>query len=126
DLGGLVVRWVDTPGMDDAVDDDDAVMIAAEMVRRADLVVHCVDAGEQERGIAGVGMDARLAEAISPTTPIVVVRTRADRGGDAGLEGIRTSSLDGSGLGDLVSGVRDVLVPPAVLGDRRPWRFWAD
>ncbi len=121
DLAGLVVHWVDTPGVDERVGDDDAVVLAVEVVRRAALVVHCVDAGAGD-----VSMDPRLAEVIDSATPIVVVRTRADQGSGGNPVGIETSAATGAGIEDLVRAVRDGLVGPEILADGRPWRFWKD
>lgn len=119
-LAGLVVHWVDTPGIDERVADDDAVAIAGSTVRRAAMVVHCVDAGRSESGL-----DTRIGSAIMGSTPVVRVVTRSDLC-DLEVGVLRTSALTGEGVAELVGTIRDGLVPPAVLGDPRPWRFWVD
>lgn len=120
DLAGLVVHWVDTPGVDERVADDDAVVIAVEMVRRAALVVHCIDAGEPPGAL-----DDRVCSAIGDRVPVVEVLTRGDRiRGERG--GLSTSAATGDGLEGLVRAVRERLVPSAVLCDGRRWRFWTD
>ncbi len=43
DLGGLVVRWIDTPGIDERIGDGDEIEIATQVVAHADLIVHCID-----------------------------------------------------------------------------------
>ncbi len=119
ELGGLVVRWIDTPGMDASVVDDEAVDIAIEMVRRADLVVLCRD-GKDGSNL----LDPRLKQAIGDMAEVVQVVTRVDRGVVDGVDGIRTSVVDGAGREELVAGVRDALVPPEAIDDPRAWRFW--
>jgi len=119
-LAGLVVHWVDTPGIDERVADDDAVAIAVATVRRAAMVVHCIDARQPE-----AGLDERIGSAIMGSTPVVRVVTRSDLS-DLEVGVLRTSALTGEGIAELVGAIRDGLVPPVVLGDPRPWRFWVD
>ncbi|MCA9303606.1 MAG: 50S ribosome-binding GTPase [Phycisphaerales bacterium] len=121
DLAGLVVHWVDTPGIDERVADDESVTIAIGMVRQASLVLHCTDASD-----AHSMLDERIAAAIDGSTPVLRVLTRADQGRGAGGDTPRTSAMSGEGVAELVRAIRDDLVPPAVLDDPRPWRFWGD
>lgn len=110
DLAGLVVRWVDTPGVENA--NAPITRIIESEVAGADLVLRCVDAGTQAPPWAG---DA----------PALTVATRADRAGQAPRADAVTSAATGQGLTNLVRLVRDTLVPPAAMQDQRPWRFWA-
>jgi tRNA U34 5-carboxymethylaminomethyl modifying GTPase MnmE/TrmE len=121
DLAGLVVHWVDTPGIDERVKDDEAVSVAVEMVRHAALVVHCVDVDG-----ADAALDPRLQSAIRSGTTTLRAVTRCDQQSQKGDSGIKTSSRTGHGIEELVQAVRDGLVDPQILGDPRPWRFWAD
>jgi small GTP-binding protein len=120
DLAGLVVHWVDTPGIDERVADDEAVAIAIEMVRRAGLVLHCVDGSDPD-----APLDERLAAAIDESTPIVRVLTRSDLSAQR-TASLRTSAATGEGIAELVRTLRDRLVAPEIIADPRPWRFWED
>lgn len=118
DLAGLVVHWVDTPGIDERVANDEAVTIAIEMVRSAGLVLHCVDGADPSDEL-----DVRLTAAIDEATPIVRVLTRVDLSEEQ-IPGLRTSATTGFGLAELVIALRDRLVPAEIIADQRPWRFW--
>ena len=130
DLGGLVVRWIDTPGIDERVGDDEEIDIAVREVSQAQLVVHCIDSQDE------VGeLDQRLKRAIDPDALCIRVGTRSDMGDPKKLLevpiDVRVSVLDDTmdstqfdGAQSLVSMIRDRLVPQSVLDDTRPWRFW--
>ncbi len=113
DLGGLVVRWVDTPGIT-AQDGDDADRVRAE-VRRADLVVRCADASSAGPIGPGATHPSRLT-----------VATRADLAPTRFAADVRTSAVSGLGLATLVRAVRERLVPESAMADPAPWRFWSD
>lgn len=126
DLGGLVVRWIDTPGIDERVGDDEEIEIAIRIVSQAQLVVHCIDPADE------VGeLDQRLEQAIGPDTLRIRVGTRSDLGEQKTPIDVRVSIQDAMDDGErfdggreLVSMIRDRLVPQSVLIDARPWRFW--
>jgi tRNA modification GTPase len=121
DLGGLVVRWVDTPGVDERIGDRAELAIVRSVLAHADLVVHCIDAIDDP----GV-LDPRLASVIPDRTPIMRVGTRADLGEHGCACDLRVSLGDSaSGVAQLVSALCERLMPRAVLDDPRPWRFWA-
>lgn len=121
DLGGLVVRWVDTPGVDERIDDSTELEIAKTVLRHADLIVHCIDSIDD----AGV-LDQRLDHAIAPCVPVVRLGTRSDLGKHECCVDLRVSVGErGEGIADMVSMLRERLLPGSVLGDPRPWRFWA-
>lgn len=121
DLGGLVVRWVDTPGIDERIGDLDELDIACRMVAQADLVVHCIDSVEDD----GV-LDPRLATVIDPATPMLRLGTRGDRGEHACACDLRISVGEKStGLSQLVERIGRLLVRDEDANDPRPWRFWA-
>lgn len=121
DLSGLVVRWVDTPGIDDRITDAQEIGLSLRVVQGADLIVHCVDQGGDDGQL-----DPRLTRAITPQTPVVRVGTRADLGDHASATDARVALGDGrrDGLGELVGLLKSTLISPEALGDPRPWRFW--
>ncbi len=121
DFGGLVVRWVDTPGVDERIADTDEVTIACRVLEHADLVVHCIDS------IVDDGrLDERLRAAIPAGTPCLRVGTRADRG-EHGCEcDLRVSvGAQTQGIAELVSRIGALLIPQTAMEDSRPWRFWS-
>lgn len=122
DMGGLVVRWVDTPGIgpaDSGAGPDPIASAAAEAGRRAletaDLVLWCADAGGA--GPAVLTQDGAAG---------LVVATRCDRRVPGFEADVRTSATTGEGLRELGAIVREALVPGSVLADPNPWRFWGD
>ena len=125
DMAGLVVRYVDTPGV--AVGcwplavgqkegqsgiDAEAARLAGEVASKADLALVCGDvtAGPVP-GPAGIDS--------------LVIATRADLGAPGFRHDAAVSALKGTGLAELAGLIRERLVPAAVLADLRPWRFWA-
>lgn len=105
DLGGLVVRWVDTAGIDG---DGDAVAILT-LVGDADLVISCGDAGMGF--VEGVGDGGSLA---------VGLRADLGRTPDAALW---VSAMTGDGMAALCQAVRERLVPCEALAWDGPWAF---
>lgn len=121
DLGGLVVRWVDTPGVDERIGDHEELAIACRVVQQADLVVHCIDAIDDE----GV-LDPRLSTSIDPATRVLRLGTRSDRGEHACACDLRVSvGAQTQGVSGLVERIGEMLVLDRDLHDPRPWRFWA-
>jgi tRNA modification GTPase len=116
EMAGLVVRYVDTPGVRAAADpiETEAADLAARVVASADLILRCGD-------LTG-------PPPLPPMTPAgaltLVVATRADRGLPSWEFDAAVSALDGRGLPGLVAAIRDRLMPPEALADPRPWRFW--
>jgi len=122
DLGGLVVRWIDTPGIDERVEDGCEINLALGVVRRADLIVHCVDSDDVD-----ARLDHRLFKAVRGDAQLLVVGTRADLGEHQSGVDLRISiNADGSMLGieSLVERISERLVPASAMADPRPWRFW--
>ncbi len=140
ELAGLVVDWHDTPGLRATSDpiEKRAMELARRLLERADLVIAMTDPenewpplprepdlhvlnkvdllppspplgpeGRQgtQRGAGGEGPPARVTEAAGEGAPV------------------RVSALTGEGLSDLVTSVRDRLVPPADLEHPGPWLF---
>jgi tRNA U34 5-carboxymethylaminomethyl modifying GTPase MnmE/TrmE len=113
DLAGLVVRWVDTPGLGrggDAIERE-AEELARDVARRADLVVACGDAGSR-------------APAVESQADRLTVATRADLGRPGWGFDAAVSAVTGMGVPELVARIRDTLVPPGALAYPGPWRFW--
>ena len=121
DLGGVVVRWIDTPGVDERIETGDEITIAQRVVAHTDLVVHCIDS----QGDPGE-LDPRVADAISDSAAVIRAGTRSDLGEHESAVDVRVSVGEGgSGIGGLVSTIREQLVPSEALADPRVWRFWA-
>lgn len=122
DLGGLVVRWIDTPGIDDRIGDGDEIDIAMRVVAQADLIVHCIDPSDQTGEL-----DERLVRAIGQEIPLIRVGTRADLGSHEAHVDVAISIGSGgvsSGVETLVGSLREALVPSHALSSGLPWRFW--
>ncbi|TVQ63253.1 MAG: GTP-binding protein [Phycisphaerales bacterium] len=115
-LGGLVVRWLDTPGVreDPAPTERQAWAIAQGFVERADLVLLAGDAGAPPPRRAGRGGQSVLRVAL-----------RADLGAATWAHDVSVACLeDPVGLEGLVRMIREALVPTADLAHPGPWRFW--
>lgn len=113
DFAGLVVRYVDTPGVRAAADpiEAEAARLAREVAARADLVLWCGDAtAGPVAGPAGV--------------PSLRVALRSDLGRVAWAHDAAVSAAQGRGLAELAVLIRDRLVPAAAMADPRPWKFW--
>jgi tRNA modification GTPase len=115
DFGGLVVRYLDTPGMrrTESPIEREAQELARQAVANADLVVLMGDAESPPPNTAGPGLPAPLRVAL-----------RMDRGASSWPHDVSTSAATGVGLAELVGMVRERMVPKAALMDPRPWKFW--
>jgi tRNA modification GTPase len=107
DLAGVVVRWVDTPGIRQGVAaaEREAAALARAVEARADLLILCGDPRtpppDRERGLR--------------------VCLRRDLGAALWPAEVEVSAVTGAGMTELVSRVREALVPSAALRDPRPW-----
>lgn len=116
DLGGLVVRYVDTPGVHPVPGTAEGQVLAeaqaaaAMVAAGADLILLCSDltAGE----VAG-----------PPGVEVVRVGLRSDLGPGPGPVDVRVSAYTGAGLVELVGLIRERLVPSRLLADPRAWVF---
>lgn len=123
DMAGLVVRFVDTPGLRamPEAEEAEAAQIALELAARADLLLVCGDGEVPPPSLPSGG--ASLVQAIR-------VRMRSDLNTDMGQAvgswpaDIAVSGRTGAGVAELVGLIRDRLVPPSDRRDPRPWRFW--
>lgn len=113
DLGGVVVRYVDTPGLrgEAGASEREAARLALELVERADLVL--------------VFADATASLDVMPASGhILRVGLRSDLGPARGATDVRVSVRQGTGLAELVTTMREALVPQGVLEHPGPWKFW--
>jgi tRNA U34 5-carboxymethylaminomethyl modifying GTPase MnmE/TrmE len=114
DLAGLVVRYVDTPGLRAGAGEleQQAVEGAMALARRADLLLLCGDATA-----APPALPWPLAERM-------VLALRSDLGEPAFRSDAAVSASRAEGIAELVGAVRERLVPESALRDPRAWRFW--
>lgn len=113
DMAGLVVRYVDTPGLGrhgDAIEAE-AEELARRVAASADLLLSCGDAG------------AAPVE-IEPRAGVLRVALRSDLGRAGWSHDAAVSARTGAGLTELVALVRETLVPVGALADACPWKFW--
>ena len=111
ELDGLVVRWLDAPGLDLAQDEvlAEAQALARQAIEAADLVLWCQDARTEAPGAYGlrVAMRADLLDGPAPAWADAAV-----------------SATTGAGLEDLTRLVRQRLVSDAALAHPGAWAFW--
>lgn len=113
ELDGLVVRWLDTPGIE-ASEPEDGVgrearrrgLAAAAM---ADLVLSCGDPGTP-----AVEIEARDSMAVCLRSDLGAVPARV----------LGVCARTGAGVPELAAAVRARLAPDEALSDPRPVRFW--
>jgi hypothetical protein len=117
DLAGLVVRWVDTPGIrdDGSAMEQQAIRISLDLASRADLVLWCGDR---------LAPPPQITEC-NASTPSIRLALRSDLGMPAWAHDLALSADTGEGIERLVDRIRETLVPLAFIADPRPWRFWA-
>jgi small GTP-binding protein len=124
DMGGLVVRYIDTPGLREAAGEieEEAVTLALEVAGRADLVLSCGDS-ENEPAV----LDQLLQRGSRAGSPCHLrVALRVDLGEPLWEHDAGVSVKEGRGVTELVRMVREALTPQHALEDPRPWRFWEE
>lgn len=115
ELDGLLVRWLDAPGID--LSDDqvlaEAQALARQAISAADLVLWCQDGRTDD--------SAPPPEARGPK-----IATRADRhpGAAPAWADAAVSTVTGDGLADLTRLVRLHLVSDEALAHPGAWAFW--
>lgn len=110
DLDGLVVRWLDLPGIRDTDDpiEAEAIRRARDWSARADLVIHCTE-----------DPDDPLTDQLAPT---LTVLTKADLRQNVPSTGfIACSAHTGQGIADLAHAIRESLVPDDILTTDTLW-----
>lgn len=115
DCAGLIVQYVDTPGLRDT---DDAEELAAraralQLASRAALLILCGDASTRPPAASQFA-----------AIPHLTVALRSDRGQPSWPANIHTCATTGAGLPQLIATIRDTLLPPNLLKQDQPWRFW--
>lgn len=115
DVGGLVVRWSDTPGLREASGvESEAIEIARELIASCDLLIVAGDAlSGDPRGV----MDRE---------PDLTLGLRSDLGEPDWPCDARISIERDEGVGALARLVREALVPTGDLDSPEPWKFWAE
>jgi hypothetical protein len=118
ELGGLVVRYVDTPGIRERAGklEEEALGIAFDVASRADLLLQCFDSTSAPMGIA-FGGSSRPGD-------VMQVGLRADLGPPPVSVDATVSVARGEGLAELVGAIRERLVPDSLLREDRSWKFW--
>lgn len=114
-MAGLVVRYVDTPGLRSTEDhiESQAQSLAWGVAHAADLLILLGDAGSPP-----------IDSAALPGVRTLRVALREDISAADWRADVRVSSHTGTGLAHLTETVRERLVPQCVLHDPRPWPFW--
>lgn len=117
ELGGLVVRYVDTPGLrareESTPEEREGVELALQVARRADLLLLLRDPGSiVPRLLPGFGGS------------VLRVCLRGDLGDPGWPTDLVVSCATGQGLEVLVEAIREILVPRALVDQGVPWRFW--
>ncbi|UYV11756.1 MAG: 50S ribosome-binding GTPase [Phycisphaera sp.] len=125
ELDGLVVRWLDAPGVDLAGDDvlAEAQALAEHAIAAADLVIWCQDASEKTPSDRE---DAATSPAGSGGGNRITVATRADLhpGPPPTWADAAVSTVACRGLPDLARLVRQRLVSDEALTHPGAWGFW--
>lgn len=117
-IGGFVIHWIDAPGIrsGDQVSaiEAEAISIARDVVRSADLVLSC---GDADHGFLRAGSIEPPTE-----TPVISVGLKADLSRIEPCD-LCVSGATGEGLDDLVEMIRRALVSDDALRWDGPWRF---
>lgn len=122
DMAGLVVRYVDTPGMTTlgprsgaTSEEADAVAITRRVLDWADLILCCGDAANPP-----------LATTPSAHSNVLTltVALRADLGPAGFSHDAAVAARTGEGIPHLATLIRESLVPAQVIASAAPWKFW--
>jgi hypothetical protein len=113
DVGGLVVSYVDTPGMREGAPaaEREAASAVPGLLASAALTVLLGDAESPPPPRAGPGLVLRVA-------------LRADLGVAAWPHEVAVSAASGAGIPELALLLRETLLPDEAVGSALPWRFW--
>ncbi len=115
DCAGLTVQYVDTPGLRETTDAEEraARTRALQLASRAALLILCGDATTPPPAASQFA-----------TIPHLTVALRSDRGQPSWPADIHTCAATGAGLLELIATIRETLVPPHLLSQQQPWKFW--
>jgi tRNA modification GTPase len=117
DLGGLVVRYMDAPGIHATNDPIERAAIdhSLEMAARADLILAITDVSHEF---------PLLPEPIN-SIPRLTVQTRCDCAPGNLACDVRTQGLHAGGdVRPVATAIMQKLVPAALIEDASPWVFW--
>lgn len=116
-LAGLIVRWIDAPGLSDRPTshlDRAAIQLARALIPTADLILLCHD----------------CADSLALSIPATAARTldvglRADLAPNQATPtaSLSTSARTGRGIAELAMSARRALLPDDLLACAEPWRF---
>lgn len=125
-LAGLVVRWVDTPGVDETVQIGDELDLVSPVIGSADLVIHAVDLCCESDPNSN-DLDPRLQSMVGQT-PILRVGVRSDLETEP-VHGtprvdLCCSSKTSEGIAELANAIKESLIPEERLSSTDPWRYW--
>ena len=123
ELAGLVVDWHDTPGLRETVDpiERKAIDLARSLIESADLLLVLTD---HEHGWPPLPRDPDLRVLNKIDLMSKEASRRVLAAGDIrAAPDLRISALQNTGLAELVTTVRDHLIPPADLQHPGPWLF---
>lgn len=117
ELDGLVVRWIDTPGLRETTDQIEiaARTRALELVQTASLVLLCGDTTSVPPA----------PPAGTPPERIKMLQLRADLGDVAWKSDWMVSVRAPASLRTLAAGIRETLVPQECMDKPQAWKFWA-
>lgn len=127
-LDGLVVRWLDTPGVRDSADaiERGAWEILGGAIGSADLVLLCGDAGQPP---IEPGRVPGLSKAISGNRGgmervVLKVGLRTDLGAPGFRCDATASVREPETVWELARALREALVPTRAIQASGTWRFW--
>lgn len=111
-LAGLVVRWLDLPGLRTTTDpiEQQAILRARHWLNLADLVLHCQDAASPSP-----------IHDLPAERPTLTIHTRADLVPSSARPALACSAHTGEGIAELATAIRDHLVTPAALTPSPLW-----
>lgn len=113
EVGGLVVRWADAPGVRESAGvEAGAIRIARDLAHSADLLIGAGDAAS---------LDPR---SVLDREPDLTIALRSDLGTPSWTHDLALSALDEGDLGACARLIREKLVPEADLASEAPWKFW--
>lgn len=123
DLAGLVVRYVDTPGIRAGAPEveSQASAIALQLAKSADLILLCSDSAGPESALPWAHESRSNA---TSSNALLRIALRSDLASPAFKTDCAVSVKEPESIAKLVALTRETLVPRKLLDDPRPWKFW--
>lgn len=124
DLGGLAVRYADTPGIrpNGSSEEQEAIHHSLQLLRTADLILSY---GDTTAAAFDLPTITHLANG-TPPAQMLHIGTRADLGPAQSPVDCSVSTKRPESVATLAALIRETLVPLRLEIDPKPWRFWAD